>query len=764
MEKTRNRWLLRVPSGGGEPRGSQGGQSLIIIILALIALLAFVGLGIDLGLVYVERVRLARAADAAALAGVSELPLEAAAQQRALIYLQENGYDFTNTDGVALMVDGVISDTTTAWLTTTIMVDTAFSRADLGSGPVPDTASRIRVRVRQQVPMTFLQFVGFRKLAVEGMAEAENITDLDVVIVFDRSGSMQFDTVSYGYRDQGTGDVFPLPWSSTSSTGDADHCAGWDSVANAYTSSCADPSSYVSAGFGVYEEADCAYRSGSAGSYEYYIVIEAEEYSYANHGDAPYNPVLRRPFQSYWAVQHNDQGSEGRDGKGYIRHHPFRVYGDGPGFCDGSPDGNAVSCTWDDLRDPDPTYGRPVCRRLWATAPAHSDPDDMIRPGPEHGYPTPRVDYDFLTPASITETYHIWIRAEGGECSNGTQHIFWGLDEEPGTMAQVTGLPDGTNYDGAANSWQWRELGTVTLGPMEVHELNLWAGAAGSSVDRIVITTESSVPADIQTADANKGRTRGACNPCDMRFGGRSGGWNDGSWYYPDCPIDVTADALYDGPQPLGDSKNAVKRFIDNMDFRYDQVGYVSYSDNVNVSLGFEDLQCLRQDPANCGDEQITSTVVADLLNTQAAVYTNIADGIKWGMDVLEVGSCSGSPSMKCGRPGSAHIMVVMTDGQPNKVTGDACWKGASAKLWPPLTEDTDTYHQGADCAMYWADRAGDAGYVIYTITIGDAADMDLMKAIAEEGGGEHFPAGNKEQLDWAFEQLIDRIFIRLVR
>ncbi len=70
----------------------ESGQSLIIIIFTLIGLLAFVGLGIDLGLVYIERVRLARAVDAATLAGALELPKEDIAVERAIMFLSDNGY------------------------------------------------------------------------------------------------------------------------------------------------------------------------------------------------------------------------------------------------------------------------------------------------------------------------------------------------------------------------------------------------------------------------------------------------------------------------------------------------------------------------------------------------------------------------------------------------------------------------------------------------------------------------------------------------
>ena len=46
------------------------GQSIVIIAVVMVALLAFVGLAIDLGLVWARRAQLTAAVDAAALAGV----------------------------------------------------------------------------------------------------------------------------------------------------------------------------------------------------------------------------------------------------------------------------------------------------------------------------------------------------------------------------------------------------------------------------------------------------------------------------------------------------------------------------------------------------------------------------------------------------------------------------------------------------------------------------------------------------------------------
>ncbi|MCB9106911.1 MAG: Tad domain-containing protein [Anaerolineales bacterium] len=72
--------------------GEQKGQSIIIVTFAFLGLIAMLGLALDLGLVYIERVRVSRTADAATLAGVVELPFEEAAMRRAIEYIELNGY------------------------------------------------------------------------------------------------------------------------------------------------------------------------------------------------------------------------------------------------------------------------------------------------------------------------------------------------------------------------------------------------------------------------------------------------------------------------------------------------------------------------------------------------------------------------------------------------------------------------------------------------------------------------------------------------
>jgi Flp pilus assembly protein TadG len=295
MNEIRRRWTRETQPDENGSRRLERGQSLIIVVFAFMGILALVGLSIDLGLVYVERVRAGRAADATALAAVAELPLEQAAQMRARDYLRDNGYD---PDGANTRVvinpgadDEVVTGPDEVDAITVIWIDTAFSRDT--STPFPtnlNTSDRIRITIKKQVRMTFLQFIGWHQLPVQASAEAENISNLDVVIVYDHSGSMEFDTLCYecwvphgapgelpggNPCTQDDGCIFPLQWaqSPTSPPATPNHCAGWDRATGTFNCG-----SYTSTGApSGYQKNNCNYRNTSTG--RLYFVIEAEEYS-----------------------------------------------------------------------------------------------------------------------------------------------------------------------------------------------------------------------------------------------------------------------------------------------------------------------------------------------------------------------------------------------------------------------------------------------------------------------------------------------------
>ena len=137
MRKRIARWRARLKKEG------EKGQSIIMLALAVVVLLAFVGLAIDVGLLYGRRIQLSRAVDAAALAGVVEptLPL---AQVRANQFVRANGFD----------------------------PDEANVAAALGGGGGTGASRMLTVTAQLPINTMFLHLVGIGTVEVPAMAVA----------------------------------------------------------------------------------------------------------------------------------------------------------------------------------------------------------------------------------------------------------------------------------------------------------------------------------------------------------------------------------------------------------------------------------------------------------------------------------------------------------------------------------------------------------------------------------------------------------------
>ena len=721
------------------------GQSLILVAFAIVVLVGFVGLGIDLGLVYVERARIQRAADAAALAAAAELPVENAAGLRALEYLAENDYDCglgspvnvnnpcTNPSvrlEVATSPGGNSGEPTYQYVSGPADPNDASFIIRLNAKE--NQGSRFRVELVQNVNMHFMGLLGFDSAPVSGSAMAENIQDLDIMLAFDESGSMEFFTLCYGCwtpRDgelYPVGDRWPLPWWGPAD-GPPIQCSG--------------------TGDGPYE------KSGDT-----YILIEAEEYS---HASSDYHRATYPGMgYTYWVLSRNgevnepktghlgDTGAYGRDDRGaYISHAPRRIGGY-------NTDGSGVDCYWDAINN-----GQMCSHSQWVL--------DLGGP-----YPAPRVDYEFTVPES--GNWYVWIRAQGGSSSGARRKTYWGLDGDPKGWSDDDLEHVSNGYDGAdKNRWDWARLyfenGSrgIWLNEGETHTLNIWAGGAGFALDRIIITNDdSSNNLPNQVTDENRNyidnnRTGAACNPCDARFGGYPGGPgynNPPNCNDPNLPEAARyryMDDLYDDEQPLAAAAAASIRFIKKLDFNFDQIGLVTYSGKANRVV---QLRCLKSNGQGCTKNVIDNTII-DTLNSRNQTYahgsTNIADALEEAIEALD------NDPPHYGRPGAAKIIILMTDGQPNY----------SSNLRPAHRECEDmdglwtgsTDSKAHDCSIYFANMARDKGIIIFGITLGDGADQELMGTIAERTGGIHRHAEETEALDDIFDELYNRIFLRLV-
>jgi Flp pilus assembly protein TadG len=138
------------------------GSVLFVVVAVLVVMLASVGLAVDLGRGYVEKLHIGRAVDAGALAAARALRLgQDVAEDEAEAVATANGI----TDGVG-----------------TIETDLTFGTNAAGESTVLFAANRT-------VPTTFMRIVGLRQMNVSASGLAA-VPPLDVVLILDTSGSL----------------------------------------------------------------------------------------------------------------------------------------------------------------------------------------------------------------------------------------------------------------------------------------------------------------------------------------------------------------------------------------------------------------------------------------------------------------------------------------------------------------------------------------------------------------------------------------------
>ncbi len=479
------KFILLLKSQHLQAIHEQRGQSIIIFVFATLGLVALMGLALDLGLVYIEKVKINRATDATALAAVVELPFEQDTWNRAIEYIRFNGYDvgvdtdilvrgcavtnntyldsrdvthvynrpsgaaqnvgeagFTNPMTRTEQVVGARYITATQQPPrATFVIDTGGYQGHNGDGDdaeecsssILGTATKLRVSGVVTVPMSFMQFFGFARVPVQDAAVAENLSSLDVMVVFDVSGSMEDQTVchdcwvrtSYGpaqYPDNGYFNPIPYnPAWAVSGTGNQSIPA---------SALCTAPPSPF-----------------TVGTYKY-LTLEAELYS---HEEGNWSLDARTPGQGFWVIQRGSRLSGnnalGEDNMqtnsaGITTTQSSNVCGpnvsgnqidctvgngQGDNVCDSADGGHAVDCSAYIQARPFLAYGqRPgdipningaaynadcfsgagLSGNCWASSPFNP----VLGAGPSQ---VPWVEYDF-TPTWSQTTTSIWIRAIGG--------------------------------------------------------------------------------------------------------------------------------------------------------------------------------------------------------------------------------------------------------------------------------------------------------------------------------------------------------------
>lgn len=153
------------------------GQTFIIIAVAFLVLVAFVGLAVDAGIAFIAYGKLARATDAAALAAAAQFregrslsEMQATAENAMAV----NGVDFSNI--------------------TVEICDYSLPEEDQDPQicPQPDRKKLVRIKVWADIPLAFIRVLGFTDIDLSAMSIAE-AASVDVVLVIDISKSMAWD-------------------------------------------------------------------------------------------------------------------------------------------------------------------------------------------------------------------------------------------------------------------------------------------------------------------------------------------------------------------------------------------------------------------------------------------------------------------------------------------------------------------------------------------------------------------------------------------
>lgn len=871
------RYLLRLKVNHLRAMREQKGQSIIIFTFAFIGLIAMLGLALDLGLVYIEKIKVSRTADAAALAAVVELPFEEEGMRRAIEYIRLNGYDVgqnteilvrgcidTSGSGDLANVDaaGVLADTATVPITptalmtgylympavespprATFVIDTlAHQPVEFntdgsvktqneencagGTTPLYGTANKLRVSGKVNVDMNFMQFFGFRIVPVEDRAIGENVTNLDVAVVFDISGSMDFESNCFGCWVKNSGlsaDIMnnPYPTNGTYRPLTSTILSGNLCTAN-----------------------PTPVTSGSAKA----LVHEAELYSRMGPVPSPWDFENHLLGSSRWVLQRVAGTGAAEDA--YIRAHPFTTYSQ-------SDINNAPAIQGMSYNSECFSVGQ--CWKTRGTAIGEVAPNEV-----------PYVEYDF-TPNWSGTTY-IWARVQGGYSQNGyavewngiapqsnpssyrflTQYekaIFWQVGTQTvqgGSYSNIVAGNRGTQDSGPLDNseWRWLKLGSATTSQNVQTTLRLYQGSSGFSVDKIIFTNDSTgsngvavenngtglSSGDLRTLlTQNSGKgpaatagsaTREACNYCNPEFGltigpaqcsckknptdtavtglYQAGGSGLGCYRVLTTTNNLSND-LFADQAPIRNAQEAVKNFAKRLDPKFDQLGFVVFDTYVRSdSANRAKLQCLRwagqndtDGVAGCydpGTDPISYTkVFQGVENQNNNGGTNIAEGMREGLEELGISlepynsdtithECSdGSDDGKaCDRLGAARrILILMTDGSPNSTSASMC--GSDVKWRGKEGANTAPYN----CAIWFAQRAANANVVVYTIGIGSGANQSLLTAMAEgvdpdpasgdngfyfdKRGGKYYPAVKPSDLDQIFTDILGNVFIRII-
>ncbi len=180
-------------------RRSRNGQSIIIVAIAFITLIAFVGIAVDVALLFVRYSALRRAVDAAAIAAAQQIredsdyaTLAAVAQQ--FIKLQGNiDPETVRVETCETEMHDLIESDPVSYPDAQAALNAIIQKIPPSELCKRDPQKLVRVSAQVRSPTTFLSLIGWPSVLLEASAVSQTAV-LDVALVIDTSISMSYDT------------------------------------------------------------------------------------------------------------------------------------------------------------------------------------------------------------------------------------------------------------------------------------------------------------------------------------------------------------------------------------------------------------------------------------------------------------------------------------------------------------------------------------------------------------------------------------------
>ncbi len=217
-----------------------------------------------------------------------------------------------------------------------------------------------------------------------------------------------------------------------------------------------------------------------------------------------------------------------------------------------------------------------------------------------------------------------------------------------------------------------------------------------------------------------------------------------GGYYWDDDAHAYLFDPTLGGMQPIRNAQNAAINFALQLDDQFDTLGMISYSQHASI------------------DAPLTTNyngVITHILNIDTDGYTNIAHGILRATESY----------VQKQAPDTARYAILLTDGHANRpLPSHHAYDDPDLPVWvthdpntgDPLPEDV----WPTQLALYYSQLARDADITIFTISLGDDTNTQLMQAIAQTTGGAYYHAPNSSDLDQIYTHIKQEIEDRSIQ